>query len=412
MCDWRELLSNLLKVYSESKATIREVSIKAKEQNLEWHDIVSSFNERFNPLYALNIENQDDIVLKWVQTPRIVFDYDERLWNSPVRVSKEVLENVLSAWEKRTLYILNILFELEARKKDLSKEHLIILDDIADSFDYSNKYAIIEYLKELSEESNNLFIVILTHNFDFFRTIQYRFFWTNFRDQSHMVNKANDWDLSLLKAEYIRPFENFANQYHQDKKKFIATIPFVRNLSEYSKGITNNTDYDFLTCCLHIKNKTSLIDITQVHWVLNNYLANSNVLNSFFDAGRNIYDFIIDISDEISNSSLVSNWINLENKIILSIAIRLLGEKIMISALETQNPTIRNDVDSHNNQTRYLFDKYKDNFWLADEKWKLLKRVVLISPENIHLNSFMYEPILDMSEVELKSLYCDLKAIA
>lgn len=84
----------------------------------------------------------------------------------------------------------------------------------------------------------------------------------------------------------------------------------------------------------------------------------------------------------------------------------------MISALETQNPTIRNDVDSHNNQTRYLFDKYKDNFWLADEKWKLLKRVVLISPENIHLNSFMYEPILDMSEVELKSLYCDLKAIA
>ena len=43
-------------------------------------------------------------------------------------------------------------------------------DDIADSFDYTNKYAIIEYLDELSE--NPLIdVLILTHNFDFYRTV-------------------------------------------------------------------------------------------------------------------------------------------------------------------------------------------------------------------------------------------------
>lgn len=32
-----------------------------------------------------------------------------------------------------------------------------------------------------------------------------------------------------------------------------------------------------------------------------------------------------------------------------------------------------------------------------------------MTPENIHLNSFMYEPILDMSIDELQTLYNELK---
>jgi hypothetical protein len=37
-----------------------------------------------------------------------------------------------------------------------------------------------------------------------------------------------------------------------------------------------------------------------------------------------------------------------------------------------------------------------------------IKRVILMTPENIHLNSFMYEPILDMSDDHLKKLYEDV----
>ena len=32
-----------------------------------------------------------------------------------------------------------------------------------------------------------------------------------------------------------------------------------------------------------------------------------------------------------------------------------------------------------------------------------------MTPENIHLNSFMYQPILDMDIIELKNLYSKVK---
>ena len=34
-----------------------------------------------------------------------------------------------------------------------------------------------------------------------------------------------------------------------------------------------------------------------------------------------------------------------------------------------------------------------------------------MTPENIHINSFMYEPILDMSNHHLKTLYTEVKGL-
>lgn len=48
---------------------------------------------------------------------------------------------------------------------------------------------------------------------------------------------------------------------------------------------------------------------------------------------------------------------------------------------------------------------YKEKFPSETENIKLLKQVNLMTPENIHLNSFMYEPILDMGIDELQNLY-------
>ena len=50
------------------------------------------------------------------------------------------------------------------------------------------------------------------------------------------------------------------------------------------------------------------------------------------------------------------------------------------------------------------FNKYSKD----SEKSKLiplLDKVVMMTPENIHLNSFMYEPLLDMSDLHLRELY-------
>jgi len=34
-----------------------------------------------------------------------------------------------------------------------------------------------------------------------------------------------------------------------------------------------------------------------------------------------------------------------------------------------------------------------------------------MTPENIHINSFMYEPIIDMANEHLKQLYTDVSAL-
>ncbi len=59
------------------------------------------------------------------------------------------------------------------------------------------------------------------------------------------------------------------------------------------------------------------------------------------------------------------------------------------------------------NQTRELFRRYKKDFESDNYKEiiKILESVNIITSENIHVNSFMYEPILDMSLDELKELY-------
>ena len=67
-----------------------------------------------------------------------------------VHETKDELLKILSTGEQRALYILNIIFEVEAREKE-DHETILVIDDIVDSFDYKNKYAIIEYLKYMSE---------------------------------------------------------------------------------------------------------------------------------------------------------------------------------------------------------------------------------------------------------------------
>ena len=56
-----------------------------------------------------------------------------------------------------------------------------------------------------------------------------------------------------------------------------------------------------------------------------------------------------------------------------------------------------------------LLQDFKEKFNNLSEDIRLLKRVNLITPANIHLNAFMYEPILDMGFDELKKLYQEIK---
>ena len=151
---------------------------------------------------------------------------------------------MLSQGEKRVLYLLQIIFDVEIRKKNKNKT-LFIIDDIADSFDYLNKYAIIEYLRDMNEESN-FFQIILTHNYDFYRTVSSRVVISN--NLNHRLQAITENNEMKLEAEKYEkdPIGAWKKKLHKDNY-LIAFITFARNISEYlnykdvtDEKITNN----------------------------------------------------------------------------------------------------------------------------------------------------------------------------
>lgn len=392
-----EIFLSLLDTYSKSKVAIDEIVRQAKLEATDWAKVVDTYNKRFFVPFRLMIKNQGDAILG-VEAPTVTFVFKENDSGDEAPVEQKELIKILSGGEKRALYLLNIIFEVEARKKDGQKT-LFIIDDIADSFDYQNKYAIIAYLKEMTENSQ-FFHIILTHNFDFFRTAKERLHIS--RDSrgsgdGHclMVEKTKD-ETKLVKAEHFKPFEDYMNNLDQDKK-FISSLAFVRNIIEYTKGLTDPW-FLALTSVLHIKDSSESITKGDLEDIYKQTFPNLTI--NFTDKNKKVIELIFELADACLSTT---NGINLENKIILSMAIRLKAEKYMIDKVTDKTPIEKN-------QTRILFDRFKQEFsGSEDEKIKILDRVNLMTPENIHLNSFMYEPILDMSDEHLKTLYTDVK---
>lgn len=63
-------------------------------------------------------------------------------------------------------------------------------------------------------------------------------------------------------------------------------------------------------------------------------------------------------------------------------------------------------------QTYELTNRYKEVFPENHEQIRILERVSILTPENIHVNSFMYEPILDMANDALKALFNQVQELS
>ena len=123
----------------------------------------------------------------------------------------------------------------------------------------------------------------------------------------------------------------------------------------------------------------------------------------------------------IADNHISNNDIKLENKIILAIAIRLRAEEFMKTQIQNSQTTFtwkngsgsQTDfltyINTKGNQTRELFNGFKQIG--HNEEIRKLESVNIMTPENIHLNSFMYEPLLDMDIIELQKLYNDIKQL-
>jgi len=319
----------LVDLYKKAKEEIQEIQEDAQTESERWRQVVDIFSNRFFVPFVVQISNQEDVVLK-NSVPALSFRYKERDEEKDIERTK--LTTILSGGERRALYLLNIIFELEALKED-NKKILIIADDIAESFDYKNKYAIIEYLME--HYSCGLFnLIILTHNFDFYRTVGSRMLNSN-RKHCVMAIK-NEEEILIKEGQYLKNVFTFWKEcFEKNDTILVAAIPFIRNIVEYIDS-EESPDYIILTKLLHMINysvdkTTKEISLEDLEKIIN-AVWKTNKSISANRANKTVYDLIIEVANKISSNPDVDE-IALENKIALSMAIRLIAEEFMIQQI-------------------------------------------------------------------------------
>jgi hypothetical protein len=146
----------LLELFNSKKGELQRIIEEANLESERWKSIIAQYNKRFFVPFKVSIENKADVLLK-KGTASLCFTYQDGE-DSPQKEEKASLLNGLSRGERKAFYILQNLFAIEAKIVE-DKPTLVIFDDVADSFDYKNKYAIIEYLADLKD--NPLFSLYL-----------------------------------------------------------------------------------------------------------------------------------------------------------------------------------------------------------------------------------------------------------
>ena len=389
------LYKDWMSKYEAARQRRKKLEEEASKQRTQWESVIDIFNDRFFVPFKLAAKNKTEVMLGQTSIIDLGFTYIDGPDTVELR-RNEILQS-LSTGERKALYVLNVIFEIETRKK-VKQETLVVVDDLADSFDYRNKYAIIQYLKDISEDG--LFkLLVMTHNFDFFRTIESRFVGY----PNCLVASKNGGGISLAKATGIRNIfaHDWKIHFFDDPKKKIASIPFLRNLVEMTIGEGSD----------HYKNLTSML-----HWTIKSHTITVGDLDDIFndicrtpggsvDPKKLVYDLLM---EETKNCLTACSGMNLENKIVLSIAIRLQAERFMINRIA--NPTFVEQLQA--NQTHGLTEKFKKEFPKDQDTIATLDRVSVMTPENIHVNSFMYEPLIDMSDEHLQRLFNEVEVLS
>ncbi len=386
---------SLVELYREKKPEIEKIIEQANKDQEEWESVIKIFNQRFLVPFKVELQNQKDILLN-EETAQFGFIFSDD--NQGVNVQKEDLQKHLSGGEKRALYILQILFEIEARKRS-DKLQLLVFDDISDSFDYKNKHAIIEYLNDL-QECGQFKLLVMTHNFDFYRTLASRLGIP--REQIKMIRKNDAREIIFENSGYLNSFIKCIRNSQEDKD-FFALIPFVRNLIEYTRfQADKDNDYIKLTSCLHMKKDTKDIKIQEISEIFDSVFGKKRNKRNIEKDGSKLYlQAIYDIAEKICNDK-DRNHIELQNKIIFSIAIRLKAEEWMLNKLNKK-------FEPKKNQTMELYNAIEKEKRLSDDEKRIIQKVLMITPENIHINSFMFEPILDTSLDHLYTCFKEVK---
>lgn len=382
-------------LYNQTKDEIKTIEAEAAQAAPRWTEAVALFNDRFMDMpFTLSVANQSQAALG-KEKARLKFTFKDG--DDIVEWSRSEIKT-LSQGEKRALYLLNFIFEVEARSLS-AQETLFIIDDVADSFDYKNKHAIVQYLEDLDNKPN-FYQLTLTHNFDFFRTLANNFV---HRERCLMANRQAT-DVSLSKADGIKNYfiGILKEKVHTNPRVMCATIPFTRNLVEYTKG-EGDADYLMLTCLLHWKEDTGNITVADYFDVYNRLFGTNHIGDK-----KPIKDLLHEQAHAISNETNHAG-LNLEDKVLLSIATRMRSEEFLIQKIRE----LKNDQNywcNSKNQFGILTKIYTE-LEPGSPALRTLEKVSITVSSNIHLNSFMYEPILDLTIDHLIRLYKEVDGL-
>ncbi|ANW26952.1 hypothetical protein BA953_22735 [Vibrio coralliilyticus] len=385
-------VETFLNAWEENKTEIAAIEAQAASEAPQWLEAIELFNSRFIDMpFRLGLFNQADAVLgKSKALLKFIFkDGDD------IREYTRNEIKALSQGEKRALYLLNFIFDVEILK-DSEQPTFFIIDDVADSFDYKNKHAILQYLDDLTKH-DNFYQIILTHNFDFYRSL------TQFvrRTRCLMANQSNE-SISLKVANgvsnvFIGLWKDNVTTSHSI---LYSCVPFTRNLIEYIKG-ENDEDYLALTKLLHWKEGSDTFTEGQFYTIYNRTFGTNHDETS----AKKMIDILLSTANEIANSTEIEG-LNLQDKVLMSIAIRVLAEHYITNRLRTEksDPSFWSDKKSYG---KLLGREFEPVFPL-DPSLPTLKKISVTVCSNIHLNSFMYEPILDLSIEHLIHLYNEI----
>jgi hypothetical protein len=385
MC--RPLVEKYLNGRKEYEKTAAELLNKVKDERTRWDDAVKLFTHRFRMPFTPVVGNRAGVIVEDAE-PVIEFQYA----GQPVSIG--ALRENLSDGERKALYMLFVIFEVEKARK-VQGPRLLVFDDVVDSFDYANKYAFIEYLREFANIPD-VCILLLTHNYDFFRTVTSRL--DGFGRGNCVVAERNEKrEISFKPVEYLNqsPFHEWKTNIGCDEYR-VAAIPMVRELVAIRKGKVD-PDYRLLSNALHGR-ESNTIRFKD----LDKCFRENWDCDALWDDERLVTDVIM-----ASCSALAAreDRLGLHEKIVLSLGIRIIVEGQISRAYKAcglEAPDC--------SKMGKLVGQYKNDFADAySQHANLLEQATLITPENIHINSFMYEPLIDIGSARFIELFSECK---
>ncbi len=352
------------------------------------YTIWKKFKTRFKfNRYELDIKNRFDAITG-TDMPRFV--------KLQPGTNKEIIDPVslrFSTGEIRTYNLINFIIEVE-RTLLLGKPFTIILDDAVDSFDYKNKYGIIDYLIDI-KENPLVQLIVLTHNFDFYRSAILSLGDTNqyfmYKDKT-----ANVTLYDVKSKKYYLTVSDFNSWKHTgDRTKYLAFIPFLRNIFQLQ---TNSHDPRVLDIDKYLHYDSAISD------TLNFAIIDPLMYSVNFDFPSSISqtDKYLDILDNVATTISTSPIMEtkLEDKILLGIYIRVFLEKFLIKRIESRSGTALSTSNSYA-RTTSLINRAKSSGYLTDEEFSIVIEANVVSPSYVHANSFMYEPLIDVDSSTL-----------